>query len=87
MVAVPPKWRCRAHYQILPCAKASLLIQYGAIAQQPVLESSTWKDSVPRLLVRKGDRRREIGMQKHSWWRRLYWPEYGSELLGTAFPT
>lgn len=24
-------------------------------------------------------------MQKHSWWRRLHWPEYGSELLGTAF--
>src|SRR5205823_8013007 len=40
---------------------------------------------VPGLLVRKRDRRREIGMQKHSWWRRLHWPEYGSELLGTAF--
>jgi aquaporin Z len=26
-----------------------------------------------------------MGMQKHSWWRRLHWPEYGSELLGTAF--
>ena len=24
-------------------------------------------------------------MQKHPWWRRLHWPEYGSELLGTAF--
>jgi aquaporin Z len=24
-------------------------------------------------------------MQKHSWWQRLHWPEYGSELLGTAF--
>ncbi|MBO0790832.1 MAG: aquaporin [Ktedonobacteraceae bacterium] len=24
-------------------------------------------------------------MQKHSWWRRPHWPEYGSELLGTAF--
>ncbi|MBO0781891.1 MAG: aquaporin family protein [Ktedonobacteraceae bacterium] len=24
-------------------------------------------------------------MQRHSWWRRLHWPEYGSELLGTAF--
>jgi aquaporin Z len=24
-------------------------------------------------------------MQKHSWWPRLHWPEYGSELLGTAF--
>src|SRR6266496_4406411 len=24
-------------------------------------------------------------MQKHSWWRRLHWPEYGSELLGTTF--
>jgi aquaporin Z len=25
-----------------------------------------------------------IRMQKHSWWRRLHWPEYGSELVGTA---
>ncbi|GHO71309.1 hypothetical protein KSC_102010 [Ktedonobacter sp. SOSP1-52] len=24
-------------------------------------------------------------MQKHSWWQRLHWPEYGSELLGTTF--
>src|SRR5258707_5352834 len=24
-------------------------------------------------------------MQKHSWWQRVHWPEYGSELLGTAF--
>lgn len=24
-------------------------------------------------------------MQKHFWWQRLHWPEYGSELLGTAF--
>ncbi len=24
-------------------------------------------------------------MQKHSWWPRLHWPEYGSELVGTAF--
>lgn len=24
-------------------------------------------------------------MQQHPWWRRLHWPEYGSELLGTAF--
>ena len=24
-------------------------------------------------------------MQKYSWWPRLHWPEYGSELLGTAF--
>lgn len=24
-------------------------------------------------------------MQKHSWWQRLHWPEYASELLGTAF--
>ncbi|MBO0777271.1 MAG: aquaporin [Ktedonobacteraceae bacterium] len=24
-------------------------------------------------------------MQKHCWWQRLHWPEYGSELLGTAF--
>jgi aquaporin Z len=24
-------------------------------------------------------------MQQHSWWRRLHWPEYGSELVGTAF--
>jgi aquaporin Z len=24
-------------------------------------------------------------MQKYSWWRRLHWPEYGSELLETAF--
>lgn len=24
-------------------------------------------------------------MLKHSWWHRLHWPEYGSELLGTAF--
>src|SRR5437588_9339460 len=23
-------------------------------------------------------------MQKHSWWPRLHWPEYGSELVGTA---
>jgi aquaporin Z len=29
--------------------------------------------------------RREGCMQKHSWWQRLHWPEYGSELLGTAF--
>src|SRR5260221_83542 len=28
---------------------------------------------------------RKICMQKHSWWQRLHWPEYGSELLGTAF--
>ncbi len=24
-------------------------------------------------------------MQKHFWWQSLHWPEYGSELLGTAF--
>ena len=24
-------------------------------------------------------------MQKHSWWQRLHWPEYCTELLGTAF--
>ena len=24
-------------------------------------------------------------MQKQCWWQRLHWPEYGSELLGTAF--
>ena len=24
-------------------------------------------------------------MQKHSWWQKLHWPEYGSELVGTAF--
>jgi aquaporin Z len=24
-------------------------------------------------------------MQTHSWWQRLHWSEYGSELLGTAF--
>lgn len=24
-------------------------------------------------------------MQKHCWWQRLHWPEYGAELLGTAF--
>ncbi|GHO47749.1 MIP/aquaporin family protein [Ktedonospora formicarum] len=24
-------------------------------------------------------------MPKHSWWQRPHWPEYGSELLGTAF--
>src|SRR6266852_3306317 len=24
-------------------------------------------------------------MQEHPWWQRLHWPEYGSELLGTAF--
>src|SRR5258708_19152938 len=29
--------------------------------------------------------RRKICMQKHCWWQRLHWPEYGSELLGTAF--
>jgi aquaporin Z len=26
-----------------------------------------------------------MSMQKYSWWQRLHWPEYGSELLGTAF--
>src|SRR5260370_3633043 len=24
-------------------------------------------------------------MQKHSWWQRLHWTEYGSELVGPAF--
>jgi aquaporin Z len=24
-------------------------------------------------------------MQKHFWWQRLHWPEYGAELLGSAF--
>src|SRR5229473_2300720 len=24
-------------------------------------------------------------MRDHVWWKQLYWPEYGSELLGTAF--
>jgi aquaporin Z len=32
----------------------------------------------------KQGRRKECGVQK-PWWRRLHWPEYGSELVGTAF--
>lgn len=24
-------------------------------------------------------------MYEHRWWKRLHWPEYGAELLGTAF--
>jgi aquaporin Z len=31
------------------------------------------------------DEGKERGMQKHFWWQRLHWPEYASELLGTAF--
>ena len=24
-------------------------------------------------------------MRDHVWWKHLHWPEYGAELLGTAF--
>jgi len=24
-------------------------------------------------------------MHKRTWWNQLHWPEYGAELLGTAF--
>jgi hypothetical protein len=31
------------------------------------------------------DRRKERGMQQYFCWQRPHWPEYGAELLGTAF--
>src|SRR5262249_1165821 len=44
------------------------------------------KDYTERgLETSETDGRRELRMRKHSWWRRLHWPEYGSELVGTAF--
>jgi len=27
----------------------------------------------------------EKTMRDHVWWKHLHWPEYGAELLGTAF--